>query len=102
MGDRSAARTCAPHPAERRRDLPARSGTAVLTSPLERCRRTVAPPAAALGLEAVVDERFGECDYGAWTGRSLEEFREEPEWPVVRQHPSAARFGVPAAARIAA
>ncbi|WP_017537242.1 MSMEG_4193 family putative phosphomutase [Nocardiopsis halophila] len=65
---------------------------AIVTSPLERCRQTAAPLAAALGLEPVVDERFSECDYGTWTGRTLEELKDEPEWPVVQQQPSAAHF----------
>ncbi|MDA2811327.1 MSMEG_4193 family putative phosphomutase [Nocardiopsis sp. RSe5-2] len=65
---------------------------AIVTSPLERCRQTAEPLAAALGLDPVVDERFSECDYGTWTGRTLEELKDEPEWPVVQQHPSAARF----------
>ena len=38
---------------------------AIVRSPLLRCRRTVEPLAAALGLEPVVEERISEVDYGA-------------------------------------
>ncbi len=39
-----------------------------------------------------VDERLGECHYGAWTGQSLIELAKEPLWRVVQDHPSAAAF----------
>jgi broad specificity phosphatase PhoE len=38
-------------------------------APSERCRQT----AEALGLEAAPDDRLTACDYGAWTGRTLDE-----------------------------
>jgi len=66
---------------------------AVVTSPLPRCRQTV-----ALALpEAVpaVEDRLVECGYGDWQGRPLKELVEDPLWPVVQQHPSAARFPGP-------
>ncbi|WP_405010536.1 histidine phosphatase family protein [Kitasatospora sp. NBC_01539] len=66
----------------------------VVSSPLERCRQTLAPLLAArpeLGGPAV-DERFGECRYGDWTGRPLRELAEEPLWRVVQDHASAAAF----------
>jgi probable phosphomutase (TIGR03848 family) len=65
---------------------------AIVRSPLLRCERTVAPLAAALGLEPVVDERISEVDYGAWTGRKIGELVKEPLWAVVQQQPSAAVF----------
>jgi broad specificity phosphatase PhoE len=43
--------------------------TQVLASPARRCRET----AAAAGLEAVVDVAIAECDFGAWSGRTLAE-----------------------------
>lgn len=63
---------------------------AVVTSPLPRCRQTVALalPAAA----AVVDPRLTECGYGDWQGRTLKELADDPLWPVVQQHPSAVTF----------
>jgi probable phosphomutase (TIGR03848 family) len=70
-------------------DLPIR---AVITSPLLRCRRTVAPLAEALSLEPLVDDRLAEVDYGEWTGRKIGELTNEPLWRVVQAHPSAAVF----------
>jgi probable phosphomutase (TIGR03848 family) len=70
-------------------DLPVR---AIVRSPLLRCERTVAPLAAALGLEPLVDDRISEVDYGTWTGRKIAELAKEPLWGVVQQQPSAAVF----------
>ncbi|MEV4642585.1 histidine phosphatase family protein [Actinoplanes sp. NPDC049548] len=64
--------------------------SAVVTSPLARCRQTV-----ELALPEVipaVDEGLIECGYGDWEGRPLKELAEDPLWPVVQQHPSAAVF----------
>lgn len=74
---------------ERLDGLPIR---ALVRSPLLRCRLTLEPLAAALGLEPVVDERLSEVDYGQWTGRKLGELIKEPLWSVIQQHPSAAVF----------
>jgi probable phosphomutase (TIGR03848 family) len=65
---------------------------AIVRSPLLRCERTVAPLAAALGLDPVVDERISEVDYGSWTGRKIGDLVKEPLWAVVQQQPSAAVF----------
>ncbi|WP_025735422.1 histidine phosphatase family protein [Mycobacterium genavense] len=70
-------------------DLPIR---AVITSPLLRCRNTVAPLAEALCLEPLVEDRIAEVDYGEWTGRKIGELGKEPLWRVVQAHPSAAVF----------
>ncbi|KUI29600.1 phosphoglycerate mutase [Mycobacterium sp. IS-1742] len=82
--------------AEQARDVVGRIGElpvrAIVRSPLLRCRRTVEPLAAALGLEPVVDERLSEVDYGAWTGRKIGDLVKEPLWAVVQQQPSAAVF----------
>ena len=64
----------------------------IVCSPLTRCRQTVAPLAAARGLEPVTDDRLSEVDYGEWTGRELKTLGKEPLWTVVQQHPSAAVF----------
>jgi probable phosphomutase (TIGR03848 family) len=64
---------------------------AVVTSPLIRCRQTVAralPDAA----DVAVDERIVEARYGDWTGQSLKKLAKDPLWSVVQAHPSAARF----------
>jgi probable phosphoglycerate mutase len=70
---------------------------AVVTSPLDRCRQTVAELIAVgnghPGQAApVVDDRVGECRYGDWTGKPLAELAKDPLWPVVQAHPSAVRF----------
>lgn len=66
---------------------------AVVSSPLERCRETLAPLAASRpGLRVETDERIGECHYGDWSGRKLKELAEEPLMEVVQQHPSAVVF----------
>lgn len=81
---------------EQARGLLGRIGTlpirAIVRSPLLRCERTVAPLAAALGLDPVVDERISEVDYGSWTGRKIGDLVKEPLWAVVQQQPSAAVF----------
>ena len=66
---------------------------AIVTSPLERCRETADALAANRdGLVPTIDERFGECRYGDWTGQELKKLTKEPLWRVVQAHPSAARF----------
>src|SRR5688572_33108372 len=62
---------------ERIGSLPIR---AIVRSPLLRCESTVAPLAAALGVEPIVDERISEVDYGAWTGRKIGDLVKEPLW----------------------
>lgn len=65
---------------------------AMIRSPLLRCRETIEPLAASLGLEPEIDDRLIEVDYGTWTGRALSELAEEHIWSVVQQHPSSAIF----------
>ncbi|MEU5610436.1 histidine phosphatase family protein [Streptomyces sparsogenes] len=66
---------------------------AAVTSPLQRCRETLAPLLAARPeLPLHTDERIGECHYGDWSGRKLAELADEPLMQVVQQHPSAAAF----------
>jgi probable phosphomutase (TIGR03848 family) len=64
--------------------------TAVVTSPLLRCRQTLG--LALPGAEPLVDPGLTECGYGDWTGRPLRELAEDPLWSVVQQHPSAVTF----------
>ncbi|MEU2831502.1 histidine phosphatase family protein [Streptomyces lavendulae] len=66
---------------------------AAVTSPLERCRETLAPLLAARpDLPLHTDDRIGECHYGDWSGRKLSELADEPLMKIVQQHPSAAGF----------
>jgi probable phosphomutase (TIGR03848 family) len=75
--------------AERLAGLPV---AAVVSSPLERCRETAEPLAAARDLEVELDDRLGECRYGEWTGAALKDLARQPLWKVVQQHPSAVVF----------
>ncbi|MFE6766136.1 histidine phosphatase family protein [Streptomyces sp. NPDC057689] len=66
---------------------------AAVTSPLQRCRETLAPLLDARpDLPLHVEERISECDYGDWSGRKLAELSDDPLMTVVQQHPSAAAF----------
>lgn len=64
----------------------------IVSSPLLRCRSTVAPLAAALDLGVATDDRLAEVDYGDWTGRALNDLAREPLWRTVQLQPSAAAF----------
>jgi probable phosphomutase (TIGR03848 family) len=72
---------------ERLRPLPL---SAVVSSPLIRCRQTLdlALPDAVPAIE----EDLTECGYGDWEGQELKKLAKEPLWQVVQQHPSAAVF----------
>jgi probable phosphomutase (TIGR03848 family) len=77
--------------------LPARlaplSPAVAVTSPLQRCRETLAPLTDARPELAVhTEHRINECDYGDWTGRKLTELSGEALMATVQQHPSAAAF----------
>jgi probable phosphomutase (TIGR03848 family) len=64
--------------------------SAVVTSPLERCRETAR--LMAPGLKAVSDRRLLECDYGEWTGQEIKRLAKEKLWRTVQVQPSGARF----------
>src|ERR1051326_3549978 len=65
---------------------------AIYSSPLERARETAAAIARARRMPIRIDRGLFECDFGAWTGKRLDELRKRPEWDVVQRHPSAFRF----------
>lgn len=69
-----------------------REVAAVYASPLERTRETAAPIAAAVGQKVRIERGLLECDFGAWTGRRLDELRKLPEWATVQRYPSGFRF----------
>ena len=64
----------------------------LLTSPLLRCKQTLAPLGKARELRSRTESRLSEVDYGEWTGRQLKTLAKEPLWRVVQEHPSAAVF----------
>jgi probable phosphomutase (TIGR03848 family) len=62
----------------------------VVTSPLERCRQTLAT--ALPDAVPVVEPGLIECGYGDWEGQSLKTLAKDPLWRVVQQQPSAVTF----------
>ena len=52
---------------------------AIVTSPLQRARRTAEEVAAATGIPVLTDEGFRETDFGAWEGLTFAEVR--ARWP---------------------
>ena len=72
---------------ERLRELPL---SAVVSSPLIRCRQTLS--LAMPDVTPEVDDGLIECGYGDWEGQPLKELAKDPLWPVVQQHPSAVIF----------
>ncbi|MGH3738556.1 MAG: histidine phosphatase family protein [Micromonosporaceae bacterium] len=66
---------------------------AMVSSPLRRCQQTARSVAARHPeLTVTSEDGLGECRYGDWQGRKLSELTDEPQWPVVQYHPSAAVF----------
>jgi probable phosphomutase (TIGR03848 family) len=68
--------------------------TAVITSPLARCRQTARSIAEQQGATLRPRVQWGivECDYGQWQGRPLTELAHEPLWSVVQTRPSEVVF----------
>jgi broad specificity phosphatase PhoE len=66
-------------------------GDRCVTSPALRASQT----AEALGLEAVIEPALRDCDYGQWTGRSLEEVQAQDPQAVAEwlRDPEAAPHG---------
>lgn len=66
--------------------------SAIVCSPLPRCRQTVAPLLKRLGLKVAIDKRLGECKYGDWTGKPIKDLVKEPLWRAIQAHPSSVTF----------
>ena len=64
----------------------------IVSSPLERCRETVAPLAKARGHAVDVGRAWIEVGYGEWTGRSISQLRRTKLWRRVMFAPSNVRF----------
>jgi probable phosphomutase (TIGR03848 family) len=77
--------------AERLAGLPL---SALVTSPLQRCRETAREIGRLQdgGATAVSERRLLECDYGSWTGQDLKALAKEPLWGAVQAHPSSVTF----------
>jgi probable phosphomutase (TIGR03848 family) len=65
---------------------------ALYSSPLERCRETIAPLARRRGLTVAGRRGLLEVDYGEWTGRTISQLRRTKLWRSVQQVPSTVRF----------
>jgi len=52
----------------------------VYTSPLERCYETAQVIADVNNVPVRVDHRFGEFDFGEWTGLTFDELRKDPRF----------------------
>ena len=64
----------------------------IYTSPLERCYETAQVIASVHNLPVRVDHRFGEFDFGDWTGLSFDELRRDGRFQFfnrVRSHAGA-------------
>ncbi|MBX5448049.1 MAG: MSMEG_4193 family putative phosphomutase [Acidothermus cellulolyticus] len=66
--------------------------SAIVSSPLERCRETVQPIADQTGLPIEIEPGVIECGYGDWTGRDLRHLTKDPLWRIVQTHPSSVVF----------
>jgi len=66
--------------------------TAVVTSPLDRCRETADAVVGDRDVPVHPDSDVAEVRYGDWTGEPLKTLAKQPLWKVVQQHPSNARF----------
>lgn len=69
--------------------------SALVCSPLPRCRQTIAPLAKKLGLKVSIDRRLGECHYGDWTGKAIKDLVKQPLWKAIQAHPSSVTFPGP-------
>lgn len=66
--------------------------TAIYSSPMERCRETVAPLGIAQGLPVTDRPGLIEMDAGSWTGKPLSRLRRTKAWSEVQASPSTFRF----------
>ena len=65
---------------------------AIYSSPLERCRETAAPLAAARRLPVRIRRELIETGYGELTGRSIRQVARTALWRRLQRSPSAVRF----------
>jgi probable phosphoglycerate mutase len=76
-------------------DLPSRlkrwNIDAIYSSPLERALETAAPSARRLGLKVMASEALSEVDFGEWSGRTLDELNQLPEWRLYNTFRSSTR-----------
>jgi len=76
-------------------DLPSRLRRwkidAIYSSPLERTLETAAPVARRLGLNVMKSEALSEVDFGEWSGMTLDELDQRPDWRLYNTFRSSTR-----------
>lgn len=65
---------------------------AIYSSPMERCKETAQPLAAALDLKIAPREGLIEVDFGDWQDKTLKQLRRRKLWKVVQGNPSRMQF----------
>lgn len=61
---------------------------AIYASPLERTRETAEIVGRRLSLPVTILDDLAELDFGEWTGKTFDEVRKDPRWPVWATHRS--------------
>jgi probable phosphomutase (TIGR03848 family) len=64
---------------------------AIYSSPLERALETAAPTARRLHLSVMKSEALSEVDFGEWSGKTLDELNQMPEWRLYNTFRSSTR-----------
>jgi probable phosphoglycerate mutase len=61
---------------------------AIYASPLERTRETAEIVGRQLSLPVTILDDLAELDFGEWTGKTFDEVRKDPRWPMWATHRS--------------
>lgn len=64
---------------------------AIYSSPLERALETAAPAARRLGVNVMKSEALSEVDFGEWSGKTLDELDQLPQWRIYNTFRSSTR-----------
>lgn len=65
---------------------------AIYASPLERTRETAGIVGRHLSLPVAINDDLAELDFGEWTGKTFDEVRKDPRWPIWATHRSLSRI----------
>jgi len=65
---------------------------AIFSSPLRRCRETIAPFLERTAQNVIYLEALIEMEYGDWSGKSLTTLSKEGLWKSIQNRPSTVRF----------
>jgi len=63
-----------------------------ISSPLERCIRTIEPYRKKTEIVFVEMKDFQEMDYGNWSGKELKKLAQKKEWKIIQNNPEAFTF----------